>query len=253
MAAGKQATDQGWRWSYRTIGICTAVVFMMFLFFYEETKSDPIIRGLQTVQSYVEEPTKLVDEGQELDKSSGVKTRATASIRPASAENHVIDRTIQLNSWKKRLAFVTYSSEPIWPYFYRPFVVLFTFPTVLFTGLQYAAGVVWLSIMASVIGLVFPLPPYNFLPAQIGYMSTGPFIGNLIGALYGGFLADRSIIFHSKRNKGLFEPEMRLYLLHLPALCMTGGILMFGISISKVSCRAPPKEVIHDLTSTLKG
>jgi MFS family permease len=106
---------------------------------------------------------------------------------------------------------------------------------VLFTGLQYASGVVWLTIMSSVLAQVFPLPPYEFNSAQIGYLSVGPFIGNLLGAFYGGYLGDKSILYFSRRNKGYFEPEMRLYNLHFPAVCLCGGLIMFGVTISRVS------------------
>jgi MFS family permease len=112
--------------------------------------------------------------------------------------------------------------------------VLFSFPTVFFTGIQYASGVVWLTITANVMALVYPLPPYGFTPEQIGYMSLGPFIGNLIGAFYGGLLGDRSILYFSRRNKGFYEPEMRLYILHLPAIFMAGSLIMFGMTLSRV-------------------
>ncbi|OQD70557.1 hypothetical protein PENDEC_c022G05018 [Penicillium decumbens] len=138
-----------------------------------------------------------------------------------------------MNSRTKRLAFITPTHEPIWPYYYRPFNVLVTFPAIMFTALQYAACVAWLTMTASVLSLVLPLPPYNFTPAQIGFMSLGPFIGNLIGSLYGGVLSDWSIQFFSRRNKGFYEPEMRLYILHFPALIMAGGLIMFGATVSR--------------------
>jgi hypothetical protein len=71
-------------------------------------------------------------------------------------------------------------------------------------------------------------------------MSLGPFLGNLIGAFYGGLLGDRSILYFSRKNKGFYEPEMRLYILHLPALFMAGGLIMFGITISRVSLHLVP-------------
>jgi MFS family permease len=95
--------------------------------------------------------------------------------------------------------------------------------------------VAWLTILSSVLGLVFPLPPYNFTPEQIGFMSVGPFVGNLLGSVYGGFLGDRSILFFARRNNGYYEPEMRLYILHLPALTLAGGLIMFGTTIARVS------------------
>ncbi|KAL4892733.1 synaptic vesicle transporter [Aspergillus ambiguus] len=225
MAAGTQATRQGWRWSYRTLGIFNAILFVLFILFYEETKYTQIIEGMRG------EPTNegcIAVDGLKGDiKTTRQATEAT------SVSNHEIDSSIAMRSWKQRLGLYNYTPEPIWPYFYRPFEVLFTFPAVLCCALQYACGVVWLTIMSSVISLVFPLPPYQFTPEQIGYMSVGPFIGNLIGSLYGGFFGDWSILFFSRRNKGYYEPEMRLYILHLPALALCGGLIMFGATIDR--------------------
>lgn len=230
MAAGAQATRQGWRWSYRTMGIFNAVIFVLFIVFYEESKYTPTIEGVT--------PTaRPTDGAQQIPADeSGNKSLVKAATR---AEEHSIsgpplDHIIPMKTWAQRLSLVTYTQEPIWPYFYRPIEILFTFPAVLCCGLQYACGVIWLTILSSVIALVFPLPPYEFTPEQIGYMSVGPFIGNLIGSFYGGFLGDWSIKYFSGRNSGYYEPEMRLYILHLPAVALCGGLIMFGVTIDRV-------------------
>lgn len=204
----------------------------MFLFLYEETKYVPVLNGQSTARQDTEgdlsTPADLIHK-------SGVQsaTKAALTVEPNSLD-HELDFSIPMNSWRKRLALWTPSPEPIWPYFYRPFYVLFSFPTVFFTGLQYASGVVWLTITSNVMALVFPLPPYVFTPEQIGYMSLGPFIGNLIGAFYGGLLGDRSILYFSRRNKGFYEPEMRLYILHIPAFFMAGSLVLFGMTLARV-------------------
>lgn len=229
MAAGAQATRQGWRWSYKTMGIFNAIFLVLFTFFYEETKYVPVLSGQESIPAD-DLPISKDDDMKDPIQS---ETQLTTIVEP-SAIRHELDHTIPMNSWRKRLAFVTLTPEVIWPYYYRPFNVLLTFPAIMFTALQYAAGVAWLTTTASVLSLVFPLQPYNFTPEQIGFMSMGPFIGNLIGTVYGGVLGDWSIQFFSRRNKGFYEPEMRLYILHLPALTMAGGLIMFGATLSRV-------------------
>ncbi|KAF4151313.1 hypothetical protein CNMCM6936_007647 [Aspergillus lentulus] len=233
MAAGTQATREGWRASYRALGIANAVLFGLFLFFYEETKYTPVVMGVRSsVQAGDSQNISVKDI--KTDQQPDIEcTTSRQESATTLAQHHELDYTIPLKTWRQRLALVTYTAEPIWPYFHRPFVVLTTFPAVLFCALQYALGVVWLTILSSVMGLVFPLPPYNFTPEQIGFMSVGPFVGNLLGSAYGGFLGDRSILFFARRNKGYYEPEMRLYILHLPALTLAGGLIMFGTTIAR--------------------
>ncbi|KAJ5733147.1 hypothetical protein N7533_013594 [Penicillium manginii] len=217
MAAGTQATRQGWRWSYTTLGIFNALFVILFIFLYEETKYTPIITGTPrpgTAEDDIAEDDSAENTGDPDAKKVPSVTKASVSDEP-SAQNHQLDTSIPISSWQKRLALVTATSESIWPYYYRPFKALFTFPAVMFAGLQYAAGVIWLTILSSVVSLVFPLPPYLFTPEQIGFMSLGPFIGNLLG------------------NNGFYEPEMRLYILHLPALTMAGGLIMFGATVER--------------------
>lgn len=231
IAAGAQATAQGWRRSYSTMGIFNAVLLVVFVFFYEETKYVRVLTG-QAGPEFEKQSEISV----EMDAERTIfqtDTKTTLLVQPSNL-HHDLDTTIPRNSWRKRLALVTPTPEPLWPYFYRPFYVLFGFPTVLFAGIQYAAGVVWLTILGNVLTLVFPLAPYHFTPTGIGLMGIGPFVGNLIGSVYGGVLGDWSILFFSRRNNGYYEPEMRLYILHLPAIAMAGGLIMFGTTVARV-------------------
>ncbi|KAJ5373987.1 Major facilitator superfamily domain general substrate transporter [Penicillium concentricum] len=243
MAAGAQATKHGWRSSYQTMGIFNGILFVIFLFIYEETKYVPAFTSQAGATLEEEDPAISIREDN-LDKFDSAPAAKGPSITEQARSHHVLDITIPQNSWRKRLALVTPTPEPIWSSFYSPFCVLI-FPAVVFAALQYAAGVAWLTATSSVLSLAFPEPPYLFSPAQIGYTSAGPLVGNIIGAVYGGFLGDRSILYYAKRNKGYYEPEMRLYILHLPAIFMTVKICIraeallmsafFGFGLGSIS------------------
>ena len=214
------------------MGIFNAVLVVLFLLMYEETKYVPAFIG-QAGATFEEDDPAIQIREDDLVKFGSVPAANGLSIIDQARSHHVLDTTIPQNSWCKRLALVTPTPEPIWAHFHRPFRVLI-FPAVAFAALQYAAGVGWLTATSCVLSRVFPDPPYLFSPAQIGYTNAGPLIGNILGVLYGGFLGDRSILYYAKRNNGYYEPEMRLYILHLPAVFMTGGLIMFGATISRV-------------------
>ncbi|KAG5362675.1 putative MFS-type transporter [Yarrowia sp. B02] len=116
--------------------------------------------------------------------------------------------------------------------FYTPFVVLVTFPIVLFVTLHYSFMLSWLAMCATTVANSFTQPPYDFSPEAIGNLNISPFVGLLIGSFYGGWLNDKSMLYLTKRNHGIYEPEMRLYMVIPMCLIMTAGIFMFGISIA---------------------
>ena len=90
----------------------------------------------------------------------------------------------------------------------------------------------WLAMSATTLANSFTQPPYEFSPEAIGNMNISPFVGLLIGSFYGGWLNDKSMLYLTKRNHGIYEPEMRLYMLIPMCLIMTAGVFMFGLSIS---------------------
>lgn len=225
MIAGVQVTYQGWRWSFYTQSIAMGIILLLFVFFYEETKYVPTVQGLEMTQtiSNNENPSK------EFAKVTEEDLNAAANI-PRSER---LDSSIPLKTWRQRHALYTPTNENLWTLTYRPLIVLVRFPAVAFAAIQYGAGLSWLVNILVASTVFFSSPPYNFNSAAIGYMGLGPFVGNFLGSIYCGYLADRAVVWFSKRNKGWFEPEMRLYLLHLPSLSIGAGLIMFGVCTSK--------------------
>jgi hypothetical protein len=77
------------------------------------------------------------------------------------------------------------------------------------------------------------IPPYNFTPSQVGLTYVANLIGNVVGCYSCGYLNDSLSKYSARRNKGVFEPEMRLPLIIIPALAGVGGLLMYGIGVAK--------------------
>ncbi|EWG42656.1 hypothetical protein FVEG_15476 [Fusarium verticillioides 7600] len=216
---GVQAAAQDWRWTYYTTGIVLTILFLLFIFFFEETKFIPVTVG-ETRNTLSQGPPTLKNF-----KDSS--TRADVQDSDYTSETHPPRLT-----YKQKMRFITRTDEPLWRNYLVP-LKMFLFPHVLFSALQVASCVAFLILLTSSISMIFSAPPYNFNTAGVGLMSLGPFVGNFLGSVYGGVLGDWVVVQFAKRNKGIFEPEMRLYILLLPALLMGGGLVFFGISADK--------------------
>ena len=120
-------------------------------------------------------------------------------------------------------------------HFWQPVVVLFTFPAITYTAITF--GIILASFAAeTTIQATYLLdPPYNFTAAGVGLMNLPPFIGAILGFPFGGWLNDKSIRWYAARNHGIYEPEMRLWMVLPFAILIPGGILMFGLGLAYVS------------------
>ncbi|KID83526.1 Major facilitator superfamily transporter [Metarhizium guizhouense ARSEF 977] len=74
--------------------------------------------------------------------------------------------------------------------------------------------------------------PYNFTAAGVGLMNVAPFIGTFPGIFLGGWMNDKSIVWLARRNGGIYEPEMRLWLALPMAVITPAGILMCGVGLA---------------------
>lgn len=232
--AGLQATNQHWRASYNVLSVFTGITLVLFIFFFEETKYIPLFSS-HDVQPQAANNPKTSQESSTKRNPDTEATLVTEEYIPANEEFDTrIDYNIPIKTWLQRRPFHSTTNESLLKLAYSPLLVLFQYPAVTFVAFQYGFGLCWLLIVTFIQAEVYPYPPYNFTAAGVGYLGIGTFVGALFGSLYSGYIADKAIIWFAKRNNGFYEPEMRLYLLHLPAFASCGGLIMFGVCTAQV-------------------
>ncbi|GJN66094.1 hypothetical protein PLICBS_000110 [Purpureocillium lilacinum] len=188
MIAGYIAADGNWRRCFWIAFGIEAVLFVFFCLFFEETKYIPHIEA--------EVPLSPRNSGENpSQKSPDTKPAVDDLTCVSNPQDHSerIDKTIPLLTWRQRLRLITKTDESLWNLTYLPFFVAFRFPLVLYTGLQYAATLCWISVQASVISIAYAQPPYNFGTIGIGNMNVAIYIGSAIFGFACGSIFDLAI------------------------------------------------------------
>jgi hypothetical protein len=155
---------------------------------------------------------------------------------PQNATAADLDQSIPRKSYWQRLSLITTTKGP-WTLFarhaYQPFFIMFTIPGVGYICLVYAVLLSWGVVMSAAQSTYMLDPPYSFNSTQIGLMNLAPFIGNTIGALVGGPITDWLVLKLAKRNNGIYEPEMRLWVLIPFIPFQIAGPFWFGYALQE--------------------
>ncbi|KAI2708394.1 hypothetical protein CBS147332_6455 [Penicillium roqueforti] len=225
VASGYIVVAQGWRWMWWWCVIFFGVTLLCVVFLFEESKYVPYLDGREFTADVqvTDEPSKSRKDRDAADAKSANETIAS----PVHT-----NPDIPMKTYFQRMALVTITNEALWPHFYQPIVALFTFPAVSYVAITYGSMLSWFAIMTSLQASYMIIPPYNFDAIGVGLMNVAPFVGALLGFPFGGHLSDKSILWLSKRNGGIYEPEMRLWLALPLAIIGPAGILMFGLGLA---------------------
>ncbi|EMC92632.1 hypothetical protein BAUCODRAFT_151053 [Baudoinia panamericana UAMH 10762] len=244
LAAGYITVGQGWRWVWWWCAIFFGLLFLVDLFTYEETKFDHIKASASVPTELLEQArthtSETVREKNEKDITPAVPdvdievgTISEAAARKLSVVQ--VNPSIPRKTYWQKLAFTT-SSPGDWGLFFRhsyqPLQILFTIPAVGYMSLVYGVMLAWSTVMTVTLSTWMLGPPWNFTAAQIGLMSLPPFIGNTLGVLICGPMSDRTILWLSKRNNGVFEPEMRLWVMAPFVPFLPLGAFLYGYGLN---------------------
>ena len=100
---------------------------------------------------------------------------------------------------------------------------------VVMTGLIIA----WYVAVAILSGVIFASPPYLLSSASVGYMSVGPFIGGLLGAMFSLLVSGPLVKTMSRRNKGVYEPEFALIPVSFGGVLSVAGLIGWGYAVDQ--------------------
>ncbi|KAF9890170.1 hypothetical protein FE257_006331 [Aspergillus nanangensis] len=222
VVAGYIVVSLGWRWMWWMIAILLGVNLVLVLFFFEESKYIPTLVG----------DSAFTDSPGTIDAKDDEKTTAESAMHKATTRSSLACQHSR-KSYRQRLAFVTKTDMPISQHFYQPLIVLFSFPAVAFAAITYGTILAWFSLNSSA-GSYFLLdPPYEFNPSAIGLFHLGGFIGAFLGTLTAPYLNDWFIVRSARRNEGIFEPEMRLWMSIPGSVFNCVGLLVFGVGLGR--------------------
>ncbi|RMZ88366.1 hypothetical protein DV736_g4411, partial [Chaetothyriales sp. CBS 134916] len=110
----------------------------------------------------------------------------------------------------------------------RPLIFL-TFPVIAYSGFSYGSNLVWFNVLNGTASLILSSPPYNFAPSIVGVAYVAPLIGVFIAASYTGNFGSWFVVRMARWNKGIMEPEHRLWLFCASLVLIPLGLLLWGV------------------------
>lgn len=247
--AGKTAETLGWRGVWHVItGFLAAGVALCLLFGWETA-----FRRRDVLDLDADVSNKPCLCRQSLSRPSAAPdrklcTQATDSVGLVNDEKAVDgkgaevslevtesgERNVPREPFLQRLRLFhgSFTDDSVWVMVVRPFFVLLN-ATVVWTVIMTAFTSVWYIVTSFVIAQAFSGPPYSLTVAQQGYMSSGPWVGGILGCLFAGLICDPIARRMTKKNKGIYEPEFRLIVMAFVPIFSTIGYFAFGNLIAK--------------------
>ncbi|KAL4987420.1 major facilitator superfamily domain-containing protein [Aspergillus falconensis] len=235
LAGGYITLSQGWRWVWWWMAILFGIGLAAFILFYEETMFNAsLIDGVPVANETV--PERKFSKGKsEAPAPQDIKATNSDTVPYDPVQ---IDYSIPKKRCWQKLALWSYSSlsfGQLAKHTYQPFLIMFSIPAVCYMAVEYGIMTACTTVPVTTLSTVMTMPPYNFNSAQIGLMGIPPFLGTCLAAITCGPLSDWVILYLARRNGGIFEPEMRLWLCLLSVPLVPAGLFMFGIGLDRGS------------------
>ncbi|KAK7415508.1 hypothetical protein QQX98_005861 [Neonectria punicea] len=228
---GKITDSMGWEWTFFFVAIFLAPALFAVFFFCPETTYRRAA-NLNTDTTVVEEDSKpgASTVQPELESSSApsrgfVLFPTSGALQPLGNANTPKKTFIESTS----LFDGRKTDERYWVLLLRPFPLL-THPAFIWGCLIQGTMIGWTVFIGVIVAAIFIGPPYFWGEVKAGYAYTGAFVGAICGFLIAGLLADSSVKYLTRLNRGIYEPEFRI-LLVIPMLII-GGIGLFGFGLT---------------------
>ncbi|KAJ1303662.1 hypothetical protein OPQ81_008090 [Rhizoctonia solani] len=217
----------GYKWCFFIQAIFCGVVSIFLFFFLEETNYDRktvgVVEDIQPGAEAVDQPSDTKTDPEKTDNT----TNTTANTSPTPVEG--TSTTYKRKTYVDKLALW---DKP------RPFVMhwrawqilkLLSWPVIFYAGFSYGTYLVWFNILNATASIILGGSPYDFSPAIVGLSYLACIIGVTIASIFTGVFSDWFVIRMARRNKGIFEPEQRLWLFAAATIILPAGSILWGV------------------------
>ncbi|CAG8886254.1 unnamed protein product [Penicillium egyptiacum] len=249
VVAGYITDRLGWRAVWWAMAILLGIGLVVFIFLYEETKFFATVtegippeatgevgikqnlfeRGEIKTELEKKSPQQPLEIQQPLETQQPLEKTSFIENSPLYVVD--IDESIPTMTYRQRLfqtAISPGSISKLLLHTYQPFHIMICIPGILYMAIVYGISFAIMTIIGTNMAEFMPSPPYNFSPSAVGLMILPVFIGTAIGMAIVGPTCDRLILYLSRRNDGIYEPEMRLWLLVAFIPWIPAGLMMAG-------------------------
>ncbi|KAG9239730.1 serine/threonine kinase 16 [Amylocarpus encephaloides] len=226
VVCGPITDNLGWKYLFHIfVALSVAQTIFQILFVPETTYTRAKKYDIDELTTSFEAVAAKGTTDDEKAQKNGEHAENVTTVSSANVSPNTIPpkKTFMQNL---RLFNGTFSDENLFQLIIAPFAICMNV-VVFFIVLIQGWFVGLFVAIAFVIPQIFGFPPYNLSPASIGYLSLGPFAGGLIGMIFLGVITDPIIMYMTKKNKGVYEPEYRL-LPSILGLCTAAGMFGYG-------------------------
>jgi MFS family permease len=218
VVCGPITTNLGWKYLFHIFVAISVVQAIFQIFFVPET-------------TYCRDHKYEIDEltTNSFGELAAAEHQHEKSLHTVQLENAISRQSTGIPAkktfWENMKLFDgTYSDENLLALIIAPFAICMN-ASVCYVIVVQAWFVGLFVAIAFVLAQIFAYPPYNLNPSHIGYLSLGPFVGGLLAMLLFGAITDPIMMYMTRRNKGVYEPEYRLL---ISVLGVASGAGLFG-------------------------
>ncbi|KAL7815850.1 major facilitator superfamily domain-containing protein [Trichoderma gracile] len=221
----------GYRWPFYFMAIFGGVCFVFLFFFLEETNYDRTLVGTIHAADARESTSAKTVSSSSTRAAVGNESHGAAALPADDSSSAMLQG--EKKSYRQKLSLF---DKP------RPFQMhtrawqilrLIAWPVVFYSGFSYGTYLIWFNILNATSSIVLGGAPYNFEPSIVGLSYLACVVGVVLGSAYSGIISDWFIIKLARRNRGIFEPEQRLWLFALTTILVPACQILWGVGAAQ--------------------
>ncbi|EMD00251.1 hypothetical protein BAUCODRAFT_145544 [Baudoinia panamericana UAMH 10762] len=211
----------GYKWVFYYPSIFCAASLVFLFFFMEETNFDRTHVGVIDKASPISvQPTESLSSDDKL---------ALQATSPDSGSVEAGTTSYSEKSFLQKLSLFDKPRKQRMPYRIWLSFKLITWPVIFYAGFSYGSYLIWFNVLNATASVILGGAPYNFSSSMVGLSYVSCLLGVIAAALYTGYLSDWMVLKLARRNKGIFEPEQRLWGFLLPMIVLPASLLLWGV------------------------